>query len=68
MAGDRKPDAFFRITTGQEHVVIEIGGKQYDATPSAAREIARNLVRKAQEIDEGRRNVVASRRHLWIVR
>ncbi len=56
MAGDRRPfDAFFKITSEGELVVVAVGGRQYEATPDAAREIARNLLRKAEVAEEARR-------------
>jgi hypothetical protein len=37
-------------------VLITAGGNQFEATPEAAREIARNLIRKADEIQERSRS------------
>ncbi len=57
MAGEREPNAFFRITSLGEYVEITIDGRKYEATPDAAREIAGNLVRKANEAEARARQV-----------
>jgi hypothetical protein len=51
-----EPDAFIRIETAGDLVLITAGGNQFEATPEAAREIARNLIRKADEIQERSRS------------
>ena len=48
----KEPDGFVRISTVGDMVLLSTDGGQYEATPEAAREIARNLMRKADEIQE----------------
>ncbi len=62
MADDRPFDAFFRITVEGEHIVIAVRGQQYDATSRAAREIASNLLRAAERIEDAQRQKLAASR------
>lgn len=47
----REPDAFIRISADGDMVEICTSAAKYEATPAAAREIARNLMRKADEAE-----------------
>lgn len=64
MADEREPYAFFRVMSVGEYVEITIGGRTYDATPDAAREIAGNLMRKATETEARLRQAPRVQGHL----